>query len=47
MSVRCDQSIVAEQNIPAGVVIGENEVVLSVLREDEIKQDHECFGYTK
>ena len=45
--MRCDQSIVAEQNIRAGVVIGENEVVLSVLREDEIKQDYECFGYTK
>ena len=26
------------------VVIGENEVVMSVLREDEIKQDSECFG---
>lgn len=39
--------IVVEQNIPAGVVIGENEVVLSVLREDEIKQDSECFGYTE
>ena len=39
--------IVVGQNISTGSVIGENEVVLSVLREDEIEQGSECFGQTK
>ena len=38
--------IVVGQNIPAGDAIGENEVVLSVLREDEIDEKSECFGKT-
>ena len=39
--------IVVGQNIPVGTTIGENEVVLSVLREDEIEQGSRCFGQTK
>lgn len=38
--------IVVGQNIPAGDAIGENEVVLSVVREDEIDEKSECFGKT-
>jgi Flp pilus assembly protein CpaB len=39
--------IVVGQNIPVGAAIGENEVVLSVLRDDEINQNSFCFGKTK
>ena len=39
--------IVVSQNIPTGDAIGENEVVLSVLRDDEIIKNSECFGKTK
>ena len=39
--------IVVGQNIPTGDAIGENEVVLSVLREDEIDKKSECFDKTK
>ena len=38
--------IVVDQNIPAEDAIGENEVVLSVLREDEIDEKSDCFGKT-
>jgi hypothetical protein len=39
--------IVVGQNIPVGVAIGENEVVLSVLRDEEIEITSICFGKTK
>ena len=39
--------IVVGQNIPTGDAIGENEVVLSVLRDNEIDKKSECFGKTK
>jgi hypothetical protein len=38
--------IVVGQNVPTGDAIGEIEVVLSVLREDEIDKKSECFGKT-
>jgi len=39
--------IVVGQNVPTGDAIGEIEVVLSVLREDEIDKKSECFSKTK
>ena len=39
--------IVVGQNIPVGAAIGENEVILSVLRDEEIERTSICFGKTK
>ena len=39
--------IVVSQNIAVGEPIGENQIVLSVLRENEIAEDSQCFGETK
>jgi len=39
--------IVVGQNIPVGSAIGENEIVLSVLRNSEIETNSVCFAKTK